>query len=130
MPTEIVGLERLKPEPRRSPTSRSLRMRSQPESNAKDESSEPPARYVTSPHKLQSCSQAAGLHISNWLDFGLDYAETLKRWRLAFEQQLPAIRNQGFDSAFIRLWRFYYWYCEAGFLTRRTDVCQLILEQT
>ena len=86
-----------------------------------------PGGMLPSPQRLRREVMEAGLDTVNEFTFGEDYAETLKRWRQTFEQHLEAIRQQGFDDAFIRLWRFYYWYCEAGFLTRRTDVCQLVL---
>ena len=82
---------------------------------------------LPSPQKLMHHSQAAHLKVDDYFDFGLDYAHTLKQWREKFDSQLTAIRQQGFDEAFIKIWRFYYWYCEAGFLTQRTSVCHLVL---
>ncbi len=88
-----------------------------------------PGGMLPSPSRLRREVLEAGLTLDSQFTFGLDYAETLKRWRLVFDRQLDSIRNQGFDEAFVRLWRFYYWYCEAGFLTGRTDVCQVILSR-
>lgn len=86
-----------------------------------------PGGMLPSPEKLYQQSQQANLTITDFVDFGLDYAHTLKLWRESFDAQLPQIRALGFDEAFIRIWRFYYWYCEAGFLTKRTGVCQVLL---
>lgn len=86
-----------------------------------------PGGMLPSPQRLFKESLDAGFTLKDYLSFGMDYAETLKRWRYQFETQLTGIMAQGFDEGFIRLWRFYYWYCEAGFLTQRTDVCQLVL---
>ncbi|CAB3782469.1 hypothetical protein LMG27177_01262 [Paraburkholderia fynbosensis] len=61
------------------------------------------------------------------LAFGHGYAETLRRWRGAFEAQLDAIRAQCFDEIFVRTWRLYLAYCEAGFDEGRTDVLPLVL---
>lgn len=88
-----------------------------------------PGGMLPSPQRLYQETSNAHLTINNYLSFGLDYAETLKQWRHSFDDKLPEIRAQGFDEAFIRIWRFYYWYCEAGFLTQRTDVCQLLLQR-
>ena len=60
--------------------------------------------------------------------FGGDYAETLRRWRHNFEKRLHRVRELGFDNAFIRLWRFYLAYCEAGFDEGRIDVVQFRLQ--
>lgn len=86
-----------------------------------------PGGMLPSPQKLMQHSQAAHLKVDDYMEFGLDYAHTLKLWREKFDSQLTAIRAQGFDEAFIKIWRFYYWYCEAGFLTQRTSVCHLTL---
>ena len=88
-----------------------------------------PGGMLPSPQRLYQESSKAHLTINNYMSFGLDYAETLKQWRHSFDEKLTEIRAQGFDESFIRLWRFYYWYCEAGFLTQRTDVCQLLLQR-
>ena len=48
-------------------------------------------------------------------DIGFDYAKTLKLWRERFHQQQAAITALGFDDRFIRMWHYYFSYCEAGF---------------
>jgi cyclopropane-fatty-acyl-phospholipid synthase len=59
--------------------------------------------------------------------FGLDYAETLKRWHDVVNQHVNEIKQHGFDDKFLQLWRFYLCYCEVGFRTGRTDVMQIEL---
>lgn len=86
-----------------------------------------PGGMLPSPEILSEEVRKSGLTIDNQHFFGLDYARTLRLWRDNFEESLEKINAQGFDDAFIRLWRFYLCYCEAGFLTQRTDVCQLLL---
>ena len=84
---------------------------------------------LASPTRLQQEVERVGLVWQQAHAFGHDYARTLHAWRQQFEAHLPAIRQQGFDEGFIRLWRFYYLYCEAGFLSQRTSVYQLILQR-
>lgn len=86
-----------------------------------------PGGMLPSPEILERETLKAGLQVENRHLFGHDYARTLRMWRDNFEAHLEEIRSQGFDDAFIRLWRFYLCYCEAGFMTRRTDVCQIVL---
>lgn len=86
-----------------------------------------PGGMLPSKKKIIQETNRAGLKLDNDHRFGFDYARTLRMWRENFEANLDHIRSQGFDDAFIRLWRFYLCYCEAGFLTRRTDVCQVML---
>ena len=44
---------------------------------------------------------------------------------VANSTHLNDVRAQGFDDAFIQLWRFYLAYCEAGFDENRIDVVHL-----
>ena len=75
--------------------------------------------------KLLELTESSGLNFESLDSFGKDYAETLRRWSRKFEQQLDHVRAQGFDDAFIQLWRFYLAYCEAGFDENRIDVVHL-----
>ena len=86
-----------------------------------------PGGMLLSPERFIAVAKRAKFagHVS--LAFGRDYAETLRRWRNAFETQLEAIRAQGFDETFVRTWRLYLAYCEAGFDEGRTDVMQFVL---
>jgi cyclopropane-fatty-acyl-phospholipid synthase len=59
--------------------------------------------------------------------FGVHYARTLREWRIQFLKRWDKISRQGFDDAFKRKWEYYLAYCEAGFLERHVNVCQLIL---
>lgn len=86
-----------------------------------------PGGMLPSPRRFEEAVRQSGMRMENQFDFGIDYAKTLKIWRENFEAALDEVRSQGFDEAFIRLWRFYYCYCEAGFRSGRTDVCQAVL---
>jgi cyclopropane-fatty-acyl-phospholipid synthase len=83
---------------------------------------------LPSARRFREEAQRAGLAVSAQENFALDYAETLKRWRVAFHAQLDAVRAQGFDERFVRLWHFYLAYCEAGFRAGSIDVAQFRLE--
>lgn len=86
-----------------------------------------PGGMLPSPQRFETQARAAGLAVLNQLEFGLDYAATLRLWRMRFEQALEAVRALGYDEAFIRLWRMYFIYCEAGFREGRTGVRQWTL---
>lgn len=49
-------------------------------------------------------------------DIGRDYAKTLHLWRERFLAHQNEIKKMGFDEKFLRLWEYYFSYCEAGFL--------------
>jgi cyclopropane-fatty-acyl-phospholipid synthase len=59
-------------------------------------------------------------------DFGLDYAETLRRWRANLERHAGRLEALGYDERFLRMWRMYLCYCEAGFAERRIGVAQTL----
>lgn len=71
----------------------------------------------------------AGLVVEDTFAFGLDYAETLRRWRERFLGQEAGVRSLGFDERFMRIWEFYLAYCEAAFATGNTDVVQFTLRR-
>lgn len=65
------------------------------------------------------------MRLTNQRDLGLHYATTLRRWSDAFAAARSEVEQLGFDETFIRMWRFYLAYCEAGFAARYIDVSQL-----
>lgn len=87
-----------------------------------------PGGMLPSPERFIRTAQRAGLQARTSLSFGLDYAHTLRHWHQAFETQLDAIRAQGFDELFIRTWRLYLKYCEAGFAEGRIGVMHFLIE--
>ena len=88
-----------------------------------------PGGLLPSPTEFRKAAAAAGLKVVNELDFGGDYAETLKRWRASFLGQDRHVRRLGFDSRFMRIWEFYLGYCEAAFATSNTSVMQFTLQR-
>lgn len=87
-----------------------------------------PGGMLPSPTRFAQEIADAGLDVSDSLDFGQDYAETLCRWRLSFEAAWPTIAAQGFDETFRRLWRYYLCYCEAGFRAGNISVAHYRIE--
>nr|WP_199068524.1 cyclopropane-fatty-acyl-phospholipid synthase family protein [Chromobacterium sp. ASV5] len=88
-----------------------------------------PGGMLPSRERFERAALRSQLRCRDRLDFGADYAETLRRWRASFEARLDAVRAQGFDEAFIRIWRLYLCYCEAGFDQGRIGVSQFLLQK-
>jgi cyclopropane-fatty-acyl-phospholipid synthase len=63
----------------------------------------------------QSATQSTDLRVVHLEDITPHYAETLRRWRRAFFERVDGARALGFDEAFIRMWEFYFSYCEGAF---------------
>ncbi|MGB3211460.1 MAG: cyclopropane-fatty-acyl-phospholipid synthase family protein [Desulforhopalus sp.] len=59
-------------------------------------------------------------------DYGVDYARTLRDWRMRFNNAFASLKNHGYDETFRRLWEFYFCYCEGGFLEQSINVVHLM----
>lgn len=86
-----------------------------------------PGGMLPSPRRFSAEAAGCGLRVKDMYSFGLDYAETLRRWHQVFDYTAPDVKAQGFDDRFMRTWRFYLAYCEAGFRASATDVVQAVL---
>jgi cyclopropane-fatty-acyl-phospholipid synthase len=86
-----------------------------------------PGGMLPSPSRFAQLATDAGLATGERLMFGIDYAQTLSRWHQNFLRAAGEIEGLGFDARFMRLWRFYLSYCEAGFRSGSTDVMQVEL---
>ncbi|MFM5947856.1 MAG: class I SAM-dependent methyltransferase [Novosphingobium sp.] len=87
-----------------------------------------PGGMLVSEAAFRRLAAERGLGWEDQACFGIDYAETLRLWREAFDRaaaegRLPA----GFDDRFVRLWRFYLMYCEGGFRGGGIDVRQVTI---
>lgn len=79
---------------------------------------------------LESVRRSTDFSLTDLYDFGPSYARTLQLWAAAFEQRLDDVRALGFDDEFLRKWRYYFRYCEAGFLMRHISVAQMLLSRS
>ncbi|BDU59430.1 cyclopropane-fatty-acyl-phospholipid synthase [Limnohabitans sp. MORI2] len=86
-----------------------------------------PGGCLPCPREFRKQAERAGLKVIDELAFGLDYAETLRRWRHQFMADKAHVLQLGFDERFIRIWEFYLAYCEAAFEQHNTDVVQFTL---
>lgn len=84
-----------------------------------------PGGMLPSASRFAEEAAKQGLKTGNEFFFGQDYARTLEIWLQNFDANIDAVKAQGFDEKFIRLWRFYLAACIAGFKTERTNVMQV-----
>lgn len=75
---------------------------------------------------LQAATRSSDLRLVQLEDFAPHYALTLRAWRRNFWQSIDEVRRLGFDERFIRMWDYYFAYCEACFLERRVNVVQML----
>jgi cyclopropane-fatty-acyl-phospholipid synthase len=86
-----------------------------------------PGGMLPTRQHLEAKARSAGLVVADQHFFGVDYARTLNRWHARVIAAQDAIRAMGFEERFLRMWRYYLAYCEAGFRTGRIDVTQTVL---
>jgi cyclopropane-fatty-acyl-phospholipid synthase len=75
-----------------------------------------PGSCLTSVTSMCAAAGKAGdLRAAHLEDLTPHYAETLRRWRETFFARIAEVRALGYPESFIRLWEYYFCYCEAGF---------------
>jgi cyclopropane-fatty-acyl-phospholipid synthase len=89
-----------------------------------------PGGMLPSPERFIGGAKAAGLQLTNQLEFGRDYAETLRRWLHDFDANHSAVTSLGYSEKFCKLWRFYLCYCIAGFEAQSIDVAHYTLTRS
>ncbi len=77
--------------------------------------------------QFEGLARERGLSGRDRAGFGLDYAETLKRWRERYDQAVARGALNGFAEPFHDLWRYYLMYCEGGFRGGAIDVAQVTM---
>lgn len=69
------------------------------------------------------------LQMTSLQDIGLDYARTLQLWRERFMERVHEVRKLGHPDEFVRMWEWYFAYCEGGFLERVISATQLVFDK-
>ncbi len=85
-----------------------------------------PGSFIPCNGGLIASAGAAQLALVNLEDFGPDYALTLRAWRRRLEENRSRALALGYDERFLRMWRFYFAYCEGGFLERTISDAQML----
>jgi cyclopropane-fatty-acyl-phospholipid synthase len=86
-----------------------------------------PGSLLLSIHRVNEALRRTGdLFLYDLKDLGLSYAETLRRWRVAFNERAESVRALGFDERFQRKWNYYLAYSEAAFAMRNISVVQAV----
>ena len=74
-----------------------------------------------------SVARATNFRLHHIMDIGPDYAITLRHWRERMLSRLSDVRSLGYSEEFVRMWDFYFSYCEGGFVERAISNVQLLL---
>ena len=82
-----------------------------------------PSQFLINQH----LNRYTNMLIRDLHDIGLDYARTLQDWHAKFILNKDAIQQAGYDESFMKMWRYYFSYCEGGFLERTISTVQLVI---
>jgi len=74
-----------------------------------------------------SVSKNSDMIVKDVEDIGDHYAITLMHWRENFIKNMNHIKKLGFDSKFIRMWLYYFSYCEGGFREKVINDAHILL---
>ena len=86
-----------------------------------------PGSCIPSISKLcESSAKTTDMRLFHLEDITPHYAKTLNHWRSYFMNNVQKIRDLGFSEEFIRLWNFYFCYCEGGFIERQIGAVQML----
>ncbi len=89
-----------------------------------------PGSFIPSVKVLNDAFMAkTDMRLLHLEDIGPDYARTLSEWRERFLARLDEARAQGFDDTFLRMWDYYFAYCEGGFAERFLGNVQMVFAQ-
>jgi len=77
-----------------------------------------------------SVARASDLRIVGLEDIGPHYATTLGHWRANLLRNADRARAMGHDEAFLRMWEFYFAYCEGGFAEGALGDAQILLAKS
>lgn len=76
---------------------------------------------------LNSITSMTDMRLVDLEDIGPHYATTLRMWRENFFTNIEQISMLGYSEEFIKMWDFYFCYCEGGFEERALGDVHLLL---
>jgi cyclopropane-fatty-acyl-phospholipid synthase len=87
-----------------------------------------PGSCIPSIHAIvNSIARKTDLKLFHLEDITPHYVRTLAEWRKRFLERIDDILKMGFSETFIRMWEYYFCYCEAGFEERYIGDVQMLL---
>ena len=89
-----------------------------------------PGGMLPSPAVFRAHTKRAGLVPRSFTFHGHHYAQTLRCWHANIQRKISELRSLNYSNSFIRMWRYYLAYCEAGFSSGRVDLIQTVVEHS
>ena len=77
-----------------------------------------PGGHLPSVGAMTGAANPVGLKLQSYDDIGEHYAVTLRLWRERMMHRAETVLGLGYSRKFLRMFEFYFAYCEAGFAHR------------
>lgn len=77
----------------------------------------------------QATTKHSDLVLRDLFDIGQDYARTLSHWYERFNAAQEQVYKLGFDERFIRMWNYYFCYCEGGFRAKSISTVHMTFQR-
>jgi len=84
-----------------------------------------PGGMLPAPTILREQIAKSGLEVTQSVEFGQSYSETLRRWYETFNAKWDDVAALGFDDRFRRMWNYYLTSCAGAFRGGICDVTQI-----
>ncbi|MFB6347084.1 MAG: class I SAM-dependent methyltransferase [bacterium] len=88
-----------------------------------------PGGHLPSVGKVSEVLSDTNLTLTDLEEMGEHYVKTLEKWKNRLLDKSRQIEELGYDEDFLRLWEYYFCYCQAGFRTGLIGNSQLTLEK-
>ncbi len=89
-----------------------------------------PGGMLASPSIFWDHTRRAGLMPKSFSFHGQHYAQTLRCWHENLQRKISELHSLSYNNSFIRMWKYYLAYCEAGFSSGRVDLMQTVIEHS
>jgi cyclopropane-fatty-acyl-phospholipid synthase len=89
----------------------------------------PGSNLISVNHVLSIIKNFTDLSMVHFEDITKHYSETLKLWREKYLRELKLIKDMGYSDEFLRIWEYYFIYCEAGFRERFIGDVQIVMSK-
>jgi len=78
----------------------------------------------------KAMTKSSDLRLTDLEDLGPHYVQTLNEWRERLDAHRGDALSLGLSDSFLRMWRFYFAYCAAGFAERHVSIVQVVLARS
>ncbi|MGV3605959.1 MAG: class I SAM-dependent methyltransferase [Planctomycetaceae bacterium] len=75
---------------------------------------------------MNSVASSTDLTLAHQENLPQHYARTLSDWNELFQAARPQLRKMNLPEEFLRMWEFYFCYCEAGFREEQLGLVQMV----